>query len=327
MGLQVRNGRSFSQDRLTWIYGSEMKKVILTGARGFIGRQAVAPLLRKNYEVHALVYGDETGLPSHKNLTWHTCDLLDPEAQKRTCSAIKASHLLHFAWYTAPGKYWTSVENLKWVQASLGLITNFAANGGKRAVMAGTCAEYDWAAGLCNEETSAIRPHLLYGACKSGLQRILAEFSRETGLSSAWGRIFFLYGPYEHPDRLIPGLTRALLQNKTFLCRQGGQVRDFLCVQDVASAFVSLLESNVRGAVNIASGKPVQVKDVVNRIADQLGKRNLVRFAKSPACSSTDVLCADIKRLKDEVGWRPAYTLEKGLTQTINWWKAQGKEK
>lgn len=302
-----------------------MKKVLITGAGGFIGRHAVPCLLKKNYEVHAPFIGPKPDLKPDRNLIWHKCDLLDPAARKKLCAGVKASHLLHFAWYTAPGKYWTSPENLRWAQASIGLIADFAENGGKRAVMAGTCAEYDWASGVCSEEKTPLKPRLLYGTCKNSLRQILDEFSRQTGLSSAWGRIFFLYGPHEQPDRLIPGIILSLLRNRPALCRQGGQVRDFLHVRDVASAFVALLESKVSGPVNIASGRPVALKDVVNLIADKLDRRELVRFGKSADPSAPGVLTADIKRLSREVGWRPAYSLEKGLGESIEWWRTRGK--
>ena len=118
-----------------------------------------------------------------------------------------------------------------------------------------------------------------------------------------------------------------MLQNKIALCRQGNQIRDFLHVSDAASAFVALLESKVCGPVNIASGSPVTLKDVVNKIAGKLDKRKLVRFGESADNSAPEFLAADVKRLKNEVGWRPAYNLEQGLDHTINWWKTQGEVK
>ena len=57
---------------------------------------------------------------------------------------LRPSHLLHFAWYVTPGKFWTSPENIDWLQASLDLVTSFLDCGGERSVIAGTCAEYDW---------------------------------------------------------------------------------------------------------------------------------------------------------------------------------------
>ena len=114
-----------------------------------------------------------------------------------------ACDLLHFAWYAKPKKYWTSTQNLRWVQSSIELIDLFVKCGGKRIVMAGSCAEYDWDYGVSSEGLTPCRPSTLYGICKHSLQEILTMYSKQAGISSAWGRIFFLYGPYEHPSRLV----------------------------------------------------------------------------------------------------------------------------
>jgi len=306
-----------------------MKKILLTGAGGFIGQHTIPFLLKKGYEVHAVdIVKKPSQIIKSKKLFWHECDVLDLSAQKRLCAEINATHLLHFAWYAVPGKYWTSLENLAWVKASLDLLINFKKQEGKRAVLAGTCAEYDWDYGYCSEEITPIRPQMLYGTCKNSLQQILSQFSKQAGINSAWGRIFFVYGPYEHPSRFIPYVICSLLQDKPAQCKHGNQIRDFLHVQDVASAFVSLLESNVTGPVNIASGTPIALKDAVNTIADKLNKRDLVRFRESPSpLKEPRLLVAEVKRLNSEVSWKPSYDLERGLEQTIDWWKNQRKVK
>jgi nucleoside-diphosphate-sugar epimerase len=87
---------------------------------------------------------------------------------------------------------------------------------------------------------------------------------------------------------------------------------------------VALLESGISGPVNIASGNPIALKDVVNTIADKLNKRELVELEEnSSASNEPSPLVADITRLKCEIGWRPAYDLNQGLEHTIDWWKNQ----
>jgi len=300
-----------------------MKKVLLTGASGFIGQHTIPFLIKKGYEVHAV---DIVKKPSHiiksKKLLWHECDLLNHKQQKVLFAEIKPTQLLHFAWYAVPGKYWTSYENLKWVQASLELAINFHQSGGERAIFAGTCAEYDWNYGYCSEEITPLKPATLYGACKNSLHEMLKHFSNQTKRSYAWGRIFFLYGPNEHPNRLISSIVCSLLKGKPARCSHGNQIRDFLYVEDVASAFVSLLESKVESAVNIASGVPVSIKEVVSKIAEKLGRSDLIRLGAIPVNSSEPpLLVADAGRLINEVGWKPKYDLDSGLEQTIQWWK------
>ena len=163
-----------------------------------------------------------------------------------------------------PGQYWISSENLRWVQASLDLVRAFGEHGGQRAVLAGTCAEYNWDYGYCTESITPLAPRTLYGACKHGLHSIAAAYAAQINLSLAWGRIFFPYGSYEHPARLPPGYSR-LLNGQPAACTPGEQIRDFLHVEDVAAAFVAILESDISGAIDVASGEPVAVKDLSRR--------------------------------------------------------------
>ena len=153
---------------------------------------------------------------------------------------------------------------------------------------------------------------------------MLNVFSKETGLSSAWGRIFSLYGPHEHPDRLVSSVILSLLRGKQALCTHGTQFRDFLYVEDVAMAFVALLESDIEGAVNIASGQPVALKDIIYKIADKLDRRDLVQLgAMQTKPSDPAVLLADVEKLSKEIRCHPEFDIDKGLELTIKWWKNQ----
>jgi len=213
-----------------------MKKVLVTGGNGFIGRHCLPLLLDQGYEVHIvdLTFVEE----KNSDVQWHKANLLDPGQVSRLMAQVQPTHLLHLAWYAVPGKFWTCVENFRWVQASLDLLQAFVSHGGHRVIMAGTCAEYDWKYGFCSEGMTPLLPATLYGACKHSLQVMMDAFSRQTGLSSAWGRVFFLYGPYEHSERLVSSVIRSVLKGDPALCSHGNQIRDFLHVEDVASAFV-----------------------------------------------------------------------------------------
>ena len=299
-----------------------MKKVLLTGATGFVGRNCPAPLASRGYEVHA-VSSSEIAPQSAPGVVWHHADLLDREQLVGLVERVRPTHLLHMAWYAAPGKYWTSPENFRWVQASLDLFRAFASVGGVRVVAAGTCAEYEWGGDeICSEHATPLRPATLYGACKHALRVMLEAFAAQENLSAAWGRIFFLYGPHEHPGRLVASVVRSLLRGEPARCSHGRQVRDFLHVADVADAFVALLDSDVRGAVNIASGRPVALKEVVGEIGEKLGRRELIELgAVAAPANEPSVLVGDAKRLSEEVGWTPRRDLHRGLDETIVWWR------
>jgi nucleoside-diphosphate-sugar epimerase len=296
-----------------------MRKLLITGATGFIGRHCLKLLLKeKAFEIHAVSSVEQQA--ASLDIQWHQADLLDSAQVERLLAQVKPSHLLHFAWYTEPGMYWTSAENLRWTEASLSLIRTFSLHGGQRAVVAGTCAEYDWKYGYCSETLTPLSPKTLYGICKNSLQMILAGFGEISGLSLAWGRIFFPYGPFEYQSKLVSSVTRSLLQGKIAQCSHGNQIRDYLFVQDVADAFIRILQSEVQGPVNIASGYPIYIYEIIYKIAEKLDGNHLIRLG---ALQSSPVephfLVGNNDRLYNEVGWRQKYDINSGLDKTIEW--------
>lgn len=295
-----------------------MKRVLVTGAAGLVGRHTLAPLVARGYEVHAVSRGGE--LPA-LGVQWHNADLLDPLAIRDLIRTVAPTDLLHAAWVMTPGTYVSSPENLAWVRSTLTLLEAFAAGGGRRAAVTGTCFEYDWSDGLCSEQTP-LRPKTLYGAAKAGLQLVAQAYARQSGFTLAWARLFLLYGPHEHQARLVASVTRSLLLNEAARCSHGEQVRDFLYVQDAADALVEVLDRGIDGPINVASGQRTLLKDLIHRIADLLGHRELVQLGTIPVPPDESALVvADIGRLRRETGWAPSYDLDRGLAETIEWWR------
>jgi nucleoside-diphosphate-sugar epimerase len=275
--------------------------VAVTGANGFIGRQCVAPLRERGFEVIPVGSRD--------------VDLLDPAATAAFFASTRASHLLHLAWYAEPGRFWTAAQNIDWLAASLLLVRAFAAAGGERVVTAGTCAEYDWgSAGVLEERVSPIAPATLYGTCKAALGSVLGDWA--DGPSHAHGRIFWLHGPHEQPGRLISSVAAALLAGAPADCTAGTQVRDFVHVADAADAFAALIDAEVRGAVNVGSGEGIPVRELVERFAAALGRPDLPRFGAA-ATGEPPVLIGAADRLR-ALGWKPRRSIE----DTAAWWRS-----
>jgi nucleoside-diphosphate-sugar epimerase len=292
-----------------------MNRVLLTGASGFIGSHCLPRLLDAGYEVHAVApAGVEPGDP---RATWHVADLLDADQMHALLARARPTHLLHLAWFVAPGEYWRSAENVRWVQAGLDLAREFADAGGRRSVMAGTGAEYAASAELVVEGVTPLRPTTLYGACKAALHLASSAYLSERGVSNAWGHIFYLYGPGENPARLVPSVIRALRAGERFECLHPNDVRDFLRVEDVASAFVALLDSDVEGDVNIASGEPTTVGDLVTAVAEALGRPDLADCRSAEPEASRQV--GDNTRLRREVGWARRWARGGALESCIAW--------
>ena len=297
-----------------------MTTVLVTGASGLIGRHCLPLLLARGYEVHALCRRGSSRVDL-LDVAWHELDLLRPGCAAELIRSIRPDSLLHLAWCAVPGKFWDAQENVEWVRASLELVSAFSQHRGARIVTAGSCAEYGLAAGECIEGATPLVPTSLYGRSKQALETSVRASAEQSGMSFAWGRIFFLYGPHEHPERPVAYVVRALLKGEPAACSEGTQVVDFLHVEDVASALVALLESGVRGPVNIGSGKPVSLRTVFETIGAQIGRSELVRFGARETSSQPYRVWANTQRLADEVGWTPRYDLDSGIRQTIEWWR------
>lgn len=296
-----------------------MTRLVVTGGTGFLGSACVRVALDRGHDVHVVARGPA---PLPAGATLHQHDLLrDPPVD--LLREVQPTHLLHLAWRATPGVYWTAPENAQWVESSLALLSAFAQFGGTRAVIAGSCAEYDWTdGGLFTEGATPLRPATPYGAAKNSLRVKAEAHAARSGLELAWARLFFLYGPGEHPDRLVPYVIQQLLAKQPALCTEGWQRRDFLHVDDGAAALLALAESDVPGAVNIAAGEAVEVRAIILRLAELCGAPDLVRFgARATGNGDPELILADVSRLRSEVGWTSRIDLEAGLRSTVQLWK------
>ena len=302
-----------------------MSRVLVTGASGFVGKHTVRHLTARGYDVHCLTRmgGKIPGVKCYQ------VDLLtEADALAKLVAGIKPQSLLHLAWTVEPGAFWTSRENLDWLAASVPLYRAFVDAGGRRMVLAGTCAEYAWSAAHTSrplhELSSALTPATLYGQAKKSQFDILSAAAALDGVALASGRIFFLYGPDERSGRVVSDVVVNLLRGRLIETTEGTQSRDFMHVADVAGAFAALLASDVTGAVNIATGIDQPLSQLLAEIGAQIGRPDLLQFGARPmAANAPPRLAASVARLRDEVGFMPAFDLKTGLANTIGWWRRE----
>jgi len=308
------------------------RTVIVTGGMGFIGRQTIEPLVARGFTVHVLARSldiaarDAVVKQYGQMVRFHQVELHDTEKVTPLVKKIRASHLLHLAWDARHGIFWNSPENLDWIVTSKLLLIAFIEAGGKRAVGAGTCAEYDWEGQdlLLTEGASKLLPMTIYGQSKLASRKSLATLGQHHHISTAWGRVFFLFGPHEGPRRLVSSAILSLLRGQEFLASAGDQIRDFADVRDVAAGFVALLDSQVTGDVNIASGEARTAASVMMEVGEMLGRSELIKLGARPKQPGEPArLVAAVERLRKEVKWKPTSSFEQRLSETIEWWRGQ----
>lgn len=300
-------------------------KMLVTGASGFVGAQVVRALLAAGHDVGALVSpgsAAERLREVGEQVTLLRGDFYDEAGLREAIAAWPPEVCIHLAWYVEPGQYLKSLRNADALAATLRLIPLLGEAGCRRFVGVGTCFEYDVERGWLRED-GPTRPETIYAAAKLSLGLVGAQVAAAVGMQFAWARLFYLHGPREDPRRVVPALILSLLAGKPFPATAGEQVRDYLCLEDVASAFVALAETNSEGVFNIASGSPLTMAHLLKTTAEIMGQAELLELGAVPYRPwEPRFICGDNSRLC-ALGWAPRFTLEEGLRATADWWKHQ----
>ncbi len=299
--------------------------ILLTGMTGFIGSHVARCLLRDEHRVTALTRPGSnpariTDLSSR--ITWIQSDLLTSQPilpVDRMTAPFDVC--IHLAWHVEPGVYLESPLNAGYLQASRRLAVELVSIGCRRLIVAGTCFEYQHDRSSPLSESDPTGPVSTYARAKLELLDSLREIP---DLQVTWLRFFYLYGPYEHPRRLVPAVINAIRQSKPATITSARFIRDYIHVADAADAVSRLVLHPLIGPVNIGSGNPVSVGQIATTIAELMGRPDLIQISdKSPPASDPPHVLADITRLRNSTGWTPSWNLRDGLQHTINWWMTQ----
>jgi nucleoside-diphosphate-sugar epimerase len=297
-----------------------MPRILITGASGFVGRALVDCLVaHSGYDLHAVTRGSPK-VPLSKQVTWHEGSLLDQQSVGALFAKVKPDVLIQLAWCADHATYWKDPTNFDWLCANLAIARCFVRQGGRRAVFAGTSAEYDWSGqSPLHENETPLKPQQLYGSCKLAAFWAIKSFFEQQGVPWAWARLFNPFGPYEDRRRLIPKVCLRLLAGQKVEFDAALSERDFLHVEDVGCALAALALSEVQGPVNVGSGAATSIRDVVSALARLMQEDTLVSFSDTQGVA--DAVVADVTRLRAEVGWSPPRSFEERLQETCDWWR------
>ncbi len=285
-------------------------KVLLTGARGFLGRHVFEMLSQRG--IDTVTVGRTQTLPG----AFIRADLLDADAIDKVVAEARATHLLHIAWYVEHGQYLQAPVNFRWAESTLRLTEAFCKSGGQGVVAAGTCFEYARSDAPAQEDTASLRPDTLYGAVKDATRRLVMAACAHYRVDCAWARIYLPYGGGEDSRRLIPSLVAALTGARPPFGVNRRARRDFLHAADVAGAFIALLTAGT-GVYNIASGEGVAVEDVVRELAAILNADPAAILALDSARPGDPaVLVGDNNKLR-ALGWKQTLPLAAGLRRAV----------
>ncbi len=256
--------------------------ILLTGATGFVGRQVHKALHERGVPVRAVIRaGMQARLTAPVDKLVATPDLFAEKVAwwAQACQGIDTA--IHAAWFTEPGSYLHSPKNKDCLAGTLALAKGAAQAGVRRFVGIGTCFEYDLGAGTL-PVTTPLRPLTPYAEAKAATFIALSHLLPRHNIGFAWCRLFYLYGEGEDARRLVPYLRKQLAAGEPAELTSGAQVRDYLDVAEAGRLIAETALGTAEGPVNICSGVPVTVRALAERIADEAGRRDLLRFGARP---------------------------------------------
>lgn len=257
-----------------------IKTVLLTGGAGFVGKQIYKSLQQHNINITVIVRNEaDQALFKEKVIC---SDNIFSETSEWWCSVCEGIDVvIHAAWYTEPGKYLQSLKNMDCLIGSLNLAKGAAIAGVKRFVGIGTCFEYDLSAGVLSKDTP-LKPLTPYAGAKAALYMGLYQWLSEQSVAFAWCRLFYLYGEGEDERRLVPYLHKQLTKSEVVELTSGKQIRDFLDVTEVGRMIAEIALGEQHGPINVCSGVPITVRQLAEQIADEYGRRDLLKFGARP---------------------------------------------
>jgi dTDP-6-deoxy-L-talose 4-dehydrogenase (NAD+) len=257
-----------------------MTSVLITGANGFVGRQIIRSLEAEGIDlIPAVRQGKENTVSNFKNvkkiITSKDLFAEDESWWEEQCKDVDI--VIHAAWYVETGKYQDSLKNVDCLIGSLKLAKGAAKAGVSRFLGLGTCAEYDQSQGVLTINTP-LKPQTTYAAAKASLFTTLSQWLPSRSVSFAWIRLFYLYGEGEDKRRLVPYVRSQILQGDFVDLTSGKQVRDFMDVTEAGKKIAGISLTDQIGPINLCSGISVTVRQFVEKIAAEYGRKDLLRF-------------------------------------------------
>lgn len=319
-----------------------MTRVLVTGADGFVGQHLVRRLLETGERVAAAAL---TLPPSRTILTssqmasvdWKAADVTDPDALYRLVAAVQPERIYHFAGFASGTRARNLAERAMSVNAvgTVNLCEAVRSVGEDfpqckpRVLVAGAGDAYGQSirSGEPVTEDASLRPMTPFGLSKACQEMVAHTYRRAYGIVTVVGRAFNLVGPGQEPGFVVPDLCRRVEsiargeREATLEVRNLDVERDFADVRDGVRAFHLLMEApDARGAYNVATGRALPVRRLLEWILDEAGVEAEVRPAPEGAPEEAmDWQAGDPGRLRELTGWEPEHELEETVREVYRW--------
>jgi len=298
-------------------------KVFVTGGTGFIGPYVIRELSKRGHHLLLLLEKPEAqtrklNLP--KEVKFVKGNLSNINSWKNTVKNFKPDTAIHMAWEGIPDySAEMSIKNLKY---GLNLFKELAELGCKKIICTGSCWEYEQNHGKLSENLP-VRPSNAFTVAKNALHLLGREIAKEKNIQFIWTRFFYVYGPGQRENSLIPYIIKCVKEGKRPEIKTPSARNDFIYVEDVAKAIVAILEKcNQSNVYNIGSGYSISIQDIIKIVYNEL---NLQYNTKDKLFKSPNIpfdnFWADISKIKKEIGWEPKINIGEGIKRVISYCK------
>jgi NAD dependent epimerase/dehydratase len=311
------------------------KKVLITGADGFIGSHLTEKLISQGARVKAFVMYNSFN-------TWGWIDTFSPEDKKAAeivCGDIRETDLLkqtlkdvdivfHLAALIAiPYSYASPASYIKTnVEGTLNLLQTSLECGVKKVIHTSTSEVYGTAQYVPIDEKHPLQGQSPYSASKIGADMIAESFFRSFNLPVATVRPFNTYGPRQSARAIIPTLILQLLKDTKIRVGSLHPIRDFTYVGDTVDGFIKAAEAEGTNGevINIGSNQGISIRELTNTLSQIVGKEVIIECDEErirPVNSEVNQLLCNNQKAKELIKWHPTVKLVEGLSKTVNWFK------
>lgn len=305
-----------------------MKKVVVTGANGFVGTAVCRELAKRDVEVIAIVRHPDamiTGISGNQRIRIVYSDLSDFGKLAEVIPDRDIDVLYHFAWVGSAGKFRGDADvQLKNVQYTCDTVKACAAMGCKRFVFASSIMEYEIGAIMATDETPGI--HTLYCSAKVAADYMARTIAGFLDVDYIRAVISNIYGPGEHSPRLVNTSIRKMLEGEHCAFSAGDQLYDFIYITDAAKMFLAIGE---KGKPNktyyIGSQEPKPLKVFLKELRDGVDSKIEIGLGEIPFHGvSLTYKELDIDAVKNDTGFIPEVSFAEGIKNTVAWIKEGG---
>ena len=307
------------------------KKVLVTGAGGFIGSHLAERLVELGADVSALVRYTSTGTwgwldrsPHKDQINVVLGDVRDQDAVLRMMQGVEV--VFHLAALIGiPYSYHAPLSYVRTnIEGTVNILQSAMRCNVERVLQTSTSEVYGSAISVPISETHPLQGQSPYSASKIGADKIAESFHLSFNLPVVIVRPFNTFGPRQSARAVIPTIVTQALSQSAITLGNIEPTRDLNYVSDTVNGFVKAAESPqaVGEVINLGTGREISIGQLAETILQMMGKRlPVVNEAQRvrPKGSEVDRLCADNSKARDLLGWEPQYTLEDGLARTIEW--------